>query len=197
MISLLRKVKKVERLNRQIDQDTALFKMTSGLHCLPTCGHCCEYKDIDSTILEILPFAYSLFIKGEAHQWLELAKGMENNERCMLFFSGLEDQAPRCRYYEFRPLLCRLFGFAAMLDKNGKPVLITCNAIKEAYPSQYHDSLTKIQEGEYVPIMKNYYFRLNSIDMALTQKRYPINQAIRYAIEEVLFYFTYRKRRVS
>jgi hypothetical protein len=53
-------------------------------------------------------------------------------------------------------------------------------------------SIEKIDGGLEVPVMNQFYMQLHAIDYDLTQKQYPINEAIRRAIEEVLQYYSYR-----
>ena len=42
--------------------------------------------------------------------------------------------------------------------------------------------------------MRNYYFKLQSIDGNLSTKLMPINEAIREAIKVVLSYYAYRRK---
>jgi hypothetical protein len=43
-----------------------------------------------------------------------------------------------------------------------------------------------------VPVMNQFYMQLHSIDFDLTKDYYPINEAIKRAIQVVLQYFAYR-----
>ena len=44
-----------------------------------------------------------------------------------------------------------------------------------------------------MPLMSNYYFQLRCIDPGLSQEFYPINTAIKKALEVVLHYYAYRE----
>ncbi len=43
-----------------------------------------------------------------------------------------------------------------------------------------------------VPVMNEYYMQLASIDFEMAREYYPINKAIRKAIEMVLHFYAYR-----
>lgn len=94
----------------------------------------------------------------------------------------------------YRGLICRLFGYAAARDKYESLRLITCNIIKEQQAEVYAQSVEKIKAGLEVPVMSQYYSRLNNIDQELSRKFYPINQAMEKALELVLHYYAYRRK---
>jgi uncharacterized protein len=187
------KVKLVEDVFRDIDRDTGEFCAQTGLHCKDKCGHCCLKPDIEAAVLEFIPLAYLLYREGTAETWLERLKEEQNkdNPLCILFSNRLIEDKGFCTMYEYRPIICRLFGFAAMTDKTYRPKLVTCEIIKKEFPGTYGDAVSGIEKGFPVPLMKNYYFRLMSIDLFSTQKRYPLNTAIRLAIEDVLFHLLF------
>ena len=58
----------------------------------------------------------------------------------------------------------------------------------------YTEAMEKIVKGEFVPVMNHYYMRLLAIDRDLARDFYPINEAIRRAIETVLHYYAYRNQ---
>ena len=78
------------------------------------------------------------------------------------------------------------------LNKYEKKELVTCQLIKTEQQSFFKQAEEKIEQGLTVPIMSEYYMRLASIDFNLSREFYPINVAIRKAIEYVLSYYAYR-----
>ena len=50
----------------------------------------------------------------------------------------------------------------------------------------------EIDNGLPVPVMNQFYMQLHGIDFELTRDFYPINEAIKKAIETVLQYYAYR-----
>jgi hypothetical protein len=51
----------------------------------------------------------------------------------------------------------------------------------------------KIESGSSVPVMNQHYMRLLSIDPDLSREFFPINEAIKRAIEVILHYHAYRQ----
>ena len=194
-MSLAAKVKEVERLFKTIDEDIAKFQEKSKLGCISGCGECCKKPDIEATVLEMLPYAYYLYKNKKAEdQWEKLK---ENTAAiCILFTSPVGSQKGFCSEYTSRGFICRLFGFSAVLDKTGQPELATCKYIKTSQAEAYQQTVEAIKRGEHVPVMSEYYMKLYGIDANLSTKFYPINTAIRLAIEEVMSYFAYRSDEV-
>jgi hypothetical protein len=54
----------------------------------------------------------------------------------------------------------------------------------------------KINNGMKIPLMRDYYLKLYSIDNNLSMKHYPINTAIKKAVEYVATYYIYRTKKV-
>ena len=190
-MTIERRVQLVEKLFYQLEQESAQFEQSSGLGCVSGCGKCCTYPDIEASPLEFLPWAFHLFINGEAEKTLDLLN--ENHSLTCLIYKPLTiiDQG-RCSNYKYRGLICRLFGFAANTDKYGNLRLATCKIIKEGQADTYNSTAEAITKGLYVPVFTEYYMRLNQIDFNLGNIILPINKALKMALEEVLQYYAYR-----
>jgi Fe-S-cluster containining protein len=194
-MKLYQTVNKVEKLFIILGKDLNRFQDSSKLGCLPGCGLCCHKADIEASVLELLPFAYHLFKKNKAAAFYEkLLPGM-NEPICVLLAPVLTEHAQGfCTDYKNRPLICRLFGFSAMLNKSHKPVLVTCKIIKANDPVNYENAEISIENGGYVPLISNYFSQLRNIDPDLGTKMLTINLAIVKAIEVVLNYYSYRRK---
>ncbi|HPF96971.1 MAG TPA: YkgJ family cysteine cluster protein [Mangrovimonas sp.] len=194
-MTLYRKVQAVERVFKGLEKDVAAFKRATDLRCVNSCGRCCTKTDIAASTIEFLPLAYHLYKQGTALEWYH--KLEENtNPVCQLFSPVyLETLGGMCTQYQYRGLICRLFGFSAKLDKHGVPQIVTCRTIKETFPEAYQSSVNHIAEGKTTPIMRNYYFQLQAIDSNLCTKLLPINEAIKEALKVVLSYYAYRRPR--
>ncbi len=194
-MSIARKVRSVERLFNQTDSDLQRFREQSRLSCLAGCGVCCTKTDIEATALEFLPFAFHCFREGRAYTMLEQLREHPTSI-CHLYrlsVAGLTGKG-NCSEYLYRGLICRLFGFSASRNKHGKPVLATCTVIKESQKENYLETVENVrQELIRPPIISHYYSRLAQIDPQLGTKLYPINEAIKKAIEAVLHYYAYRR----
>lgn len=193
MKTLTGKVRAVQRVYLKLDREISKVQLESGMHCLSGCGECCKKPDIEATALEFLPLALKLFDDGRAETFLE---ELQNNKSstCHVFRPYVTNFGGLCNEYPYRGLICRLFGFTARRDKEGKPEIVTCKLIKTHQEKEYQQAIDNIKNGKRIPIMSEFYTRLSSIDPSLSQF-YPINKAMEVAIETVLHYYAYRKRR--
>jgi Fe-S-cluster containining protein len=192
-MSIAQKVRSVERLFGHLDVQIAAFQAQSGLHCLAGCGHCCTKPDIDATPLEFLPYAFDLFLKGQAEEMLEKLRA-ESSPICQLYapLSLHDKESGSCGSYRYRALVCRLFGFGATRDKYGQLRLATCKLIKSSQADTYAQTMEDIRNGLEVPIFSDFFKRLYQIDMRLGSTFMPINDAMKEAIEVVLHHYAYR-----
>jgi uncharacterized protein len=193
MSTLPQKVKSVMRVYEQLDKDIAKFQSATQLHCLSGCGECCKKPDIEAGVIEFLPLALDLYDRGLAESTLaELSE--KKDSICHVFRPHMTKFGGLCNAYPHRGLICRLFGFTARINKDEQKELVTCKYIKEEQSEHYRDAVDRIAQNEYVPVMSEYYYRMQSIDPGV-QGFYPINEAMAKAIEMVLHYYAYRKRR--
>lgn len=190
-MSIERKVQLVEMLFYQLEKETAQFEKTTGLGCVSGCGKCCTYPDIEASPLEFLPWAFHLFLNGEAEKTL-IKLNQAESRTCIIYKPLTLAGQGRCSDYKYRGLICRLFGFGASKDKYGNLRLATCKIIKEGQAENYKSTVEAISKGLYVPIFTDYYMQLNQIDYQLGSKILPINKALKMALEEVLQYYSYR-----
>ncbi len=185
------KVFAVEKLFGELDEEITKFQSRSSLHCKAGCGKCCFKPDIEATILEFLPFALAQYRQGKAEEWLGKL-GTADSTICAIL-NPLQAAAGLCSQYAYRGLICRLFGYSARTNKYGKNELITCQIIKTEQSEAYQLAEKRIEEGESVPVMSHYYIQLHSIDADLARDFFPVNEAIKRAIETVLHYYAYRE----
>jgi Fe-S-cluster containining protein len=187
---LQEKVRQVEIVLADLDAEIRSFQGWSKLYCPAGCGKCCFKADIEATVLEFLPFAWHLYTAGQAEAWRE--KLLAEESPICVILNPTQSGAGLCSEYAYRGLICRLFGYSARLTKYRERELVTCQVIKTEQTPAYEHAVGQISEDRQVPVMSDYYFRLQSIDGDLTRDFYPINTAIRKAIETVLHYFAYR-----
>ena len=192
-MSIAKKVSEIEAIFRDLDSDINSFQSSTKLKCLPGCGRCCTHNQIDASPLEFLPWAYQLYLQGQAYEVLEeLSK--KTSKICHNYnpIGLLEEGKGNCGTYNYRGLICRLFGYGANADKYGKLRLATCKTIKADQALVFQNAESMIANGLSVPVFTHYYMRLSQIDFELGSKIVPINKALKIAIEEVLHYYMYR-----
>lgn len=191
MASIAQKVQLVEKLFLKLEEEIAQFGKSSGLSCVAGCGKCCSFPNVEASPIEFLPWAFHLFLNGEAENTINQLKKTKSLP-CLIYKPlGLLDQG-RCSNYKYRGLICRLFGFAANTDKYGNLRLATCKIIKEGQADTYNSTNQAITKGLYVPVFTEYYMQLNQIDFKLENIILPVNKALKMALEEVILYYTYR-----
>jgi Fe-S-cluster containining protein len=189
-MSLEEKVRAVESIFQNLDNEIASFQSASGLHCKFGCGQCCFKPDIEATILEFLPFALYLHQAGKSETWLQQLTNRTSS--ICLILNEHQKGVGLCSQYAHRGLICRLFGYSARTNKYGQKELVTCSIIKKEQAAGYREAQAAIDEGLNVPVMNHYYMQLHAIDFELTRDFFPINVAIRKAIETVMQYYAYR-----
>mgnify|MGYP002153783586 CR=1 FL=1 len=176
--------RRVLELFSETDRQTAEFRTATGLCCLPGCGQCCESATPEATVIELLPAAEELFSRGEAQQWLECIASVRETERCIFFqLDRLIPGDGHCQLYVFRPLVCRLFAFVAMRNKDGKPELLTCRRQKEQIPILVKKAQESISRGMAVPSFDNFFLQIVALEPSLGGERVPINRALHLALE--------------
>lgn len=192
-MSIERKVKLVEELFYKLEIEINTFQSTTSLHCISGCGKCCTTPHIEASPLEFLPWAFHLFLNHKAEETLlELRKSTTSS--CYVYrpLNVIDKNNGSCSNYRYRGLICRLFGYAASKDQHGQLRIATCKIIKENQQKKYQETAIAIKNGLYIPIFSDYYMNLSQIDFVMGKKIMPINEALVYAIEEVLQYYNYR-----
>ncbi len=193
MNTLPQKVNAVRKVFAKLDKEIEAVQKSSGLHCLAGCGECCKKADIEATPLEFLPLALQLYDEGRAE--IALAEIAEKKDSlCYVFRPHVTNFGGLCNEYPNRGLICRLFGFTARRNKEGASELVTCKLIKKEQSVAFDSLVAELKEGKKIPVMSDYYSRISSIDHNLVSF-YPINEAMTKAIETVLHYYSYRRRR--
>jgi Fe-S-cluster containining protein len=192
-MSIKRKVKAVERIFKSLEEEIRNLKKQTGIQCLTGCGKCCTKPDIDASPLEYLPLAFEWFKLGIAAEKLEYLR--ENKSLICSNYAPLsliDQNSGNCSIYQYRGLVCRLFGNASSRDKNGDLKFVTCKLIKENDPRSIELANDLLKEKKYVPVFSDYYRKLYQVDFKLASQIHPINTAIAIALEEVMSYYAYR-----
>jgi len=168
-----------------LEQRIAAFKRGFGIDCLDRCTHCCATaKFVEASIFEMLPLSLHFWQEGRAEAVLEKLRWIHPEAPCILLNAnppgGLSGG---CSYYRFRPLICRLFGFSATVDKNGAPRVVLCKPLNEmdkGIPDRIQEG---IREGLPVPLMPDFSRRVAFLHPHFGREKFPVNFALREALE--------------
>ncbi len=125
--------------------------------------------------------ALELLKSNQAADYLKLASQNINKKCVFLNITNEEKGFGFCREYKFRPFVCRIFGIASRLDKYNEKQLLICPTLKE---NNLENDLKNIEE---LPLVELWKKKLEIIDPKLSEKELPINQALIFILEKVLF----------
>ena len=194
-MSIAIKVRRVQKVFDTLEEEVSQLKQHTGIRCLSGCGQCCTKPDIEASVLEFIPLAFELFLQRKSREFKEQLLS-SHSPTCTLFQLNVLQvmghyTAGQCTAYKHRGLICRLFGYASVRDKQGAKRLSTCKLLKTAY-AETIDQLHHSGNINAIPNFTNYYQKLVQIDFRLGQEFHPINKALVRAIEEVEAYYQYR-----
>ncbi len=179
--------RRVEAVYGEIADTFSLYQQNSGLHCRSGCGECCLQPTIEATVLEVLPLALYLFDQGKAEQTLTQLEELTEPQGCFFYqrlsFDGKQGQ---CSVYAQRPSICRLFGAAGYRDKTGKPSLSVCKVIKTDRTDAFQQAIIAM-ESDPPPMMMASKEQVSQLDYELGNQHLPVNEAVKQALEKVLF----------
>ena len=170
-----------------LERQIADFKERAGIDCLRKCQTCCSTaKYVEASIFEMLPLSLHFWREGRAEVILEKLDGVHPEDLCISLNLHPTEEVPEgCMNYYFRPLICRLFGFSATVDKYGKPLIAICKPLKDQHTGIADRINERIRETLPVPLMPDFARRIAFIDPLLGQEKYPINIALWEALELV------------
>lgn len=195
-MTLIKKVRAVENLFKELDKNIAKFQLKSQLHCISGCSTCCKNPKIDATALEMLPLAFHYYCQSGIETQLERIKSLNEKSSMCAILAHLQISGNNnggCKEYKYRGLVCRLFGYSAYLNKLSEKSIVTCKIIKEDQVDNFNKANLLINTGLKIPVWSDYYQKLKGIDSRLTDEMQPINYAIIEAMEYVLEYYSYRR----
>lgn len=186
---LLNLSRQMQQIFDEADAETSQYGQAMGLSCPPGCGSCCETPDIEATVLEFLPFAIRCWEDGSLEAWLQ--KLQENPSPLCPFFQPIIPSSAkgRCLNYDARPLICRLFGYAARRGKTGGLEHVACNVqrkLDEGLNTRFQQWVT--MQTTVVPVMAEFALRITSLNPDLCSKRLPLREGMREALQYVAFY---------
>jgi Fe-S-cluster containining protein len=176
---------------QEVDTQILLFKDAARIECLKGCQECCHSaRYVEVSPFEMLPLGIHLWKKGGAEAILKQLEEVDPEGPCILLNRNPSPFSGGCGYYPFRPLLCRLFGFSAVLDKYGTPKIALCKSLKQLNPGIADRINEMIQKGLQVPILSQYSRRVAFIHPRLGQVRHSLNFSLKQALEIIGYRLT-------
>ena len=178
-------LEELQRIYSEIDEQIAVFKRISRLDCPRRCLKCCESaKFVEVSVLEMIPLSLHLWQTGKAEFILKKVSEVDMKSQCVLLNRNLAGQSQwGCGFFSWRPLVCRLFGFSAVLDKHGRPRIALCKPMKDLHPGVEVRVHERIKNGLGVPVISTSSRKVAMLNPYLGPQRYPLHEGLRKAIE--------------
>ena len=186
-------VRAVERLFAQIDQSNKKFLNQVDVRCPQGCNKCCHGKSVSAAPLEFFPYAYFLYQTNQLEDKYWEFKGKEGTS-CYLVEGDEYSLSGKCSIYEYRGIICRLFGNSASINKNGEKTYSACSILKSQITDQ--EKFKSVLQKS-APVYSDFYMRLRTIDNMHGAMLLPINTAILKSMELVYNNTRRKRKRVS
>lgn len=175
----------VAALYEKIDEGTSRFRSLTGIHCPVGCGTCCESTEVEATPLEFFPLALGLFHDGHEGEVLDRLDNASGDACAFHRPDELCHGKGRCSIYPWRPLTCRLFGYAAVRLKNDRLEMTICSLVGKLLPDARCLAASLMDRGFDPLVFTDVASELRGIDWNLGSQLLPINDAAKEAIEVV------------
>ncbi len=173
---------------RDADRATDAVAAATGLACPTGCGACCVRTPPHVSVSDAAPLARAAIESGEAEALLERARATGPGP-CVLFAPGRLPGG--CTVYAIRPVICRLFAFAAVRDKHGALELAICREHKAADPAAPARVAAYLAAGGEAPSFTDVQQDAHDPDDGPAELM-PINLALARALERELLRSQYR-----
>lgn len=152
----------------------------AALGCPDGCGSCCENFVPD--VLPVEALSAAAFILGHRPELADRAA--QGRGRACPFYDADRPEA-HCSIYPGRPLICRLFGFAAVLDKDGAPSFALCRRMPSPAGSgerSWSGEALRELFGAEPPLMAAFGAEVLGIEPQAAGERRPLPEALPAAI---------------
>ena len=172
-------------LFQAVDAEITAFQDATGLHCPTGCGHCCQTQTPFVSVADMLPIAAAVVARGDGEMLYDRAVAAgDAGGPCAIFQPGRLPGG--CTEYELRPMLCRLFGFAAVRDKHRQPHLALCRIHARDLPEASARAVAFVDGGGAVPAFADWQGETDALDPDGSREQLPINEALARALEKAL-----------
>ncbi len=148
-------------LYRGVDQAIAQWQQASGLGCPAGCGNCC--RRYEPTVLPVEAMAVAAYISARRPELVPLLSGPRTAPAGRCPFYDV-DNPLHCRVYPSRPLECRLFAFASVRRKDGRPQFRLCRDMPGPEPRIFDEATLGATYGATPPVMQDAAARLQALD---------------------------------
>ena len=130
--TLMQRLMALDAIYDHVERHQRTFRNSAAscgapIACPDRCGTCCLHFVPDTMPVEADRLAFYLLTKRKdlIDHFIENKKASEGRDAACPFWDP-EKPGQNCMVYPARPLICRLFGFCSITDKNGEPAFSLC-----------------------------------------------------------------------
>ena len=176
-------IAELEAIYRTLDAQLEFFDAKMGIRCNCSSGTCCEHFVPELSSVEAEYLAYEIYRQDQVEEVLDrLRKYNRSLGVCPLYN---KDSIYHCSFYQGRGLICRLFGAACFVDKNGNYCFRSCKWNNEKTSLNIEKD-----KGDFIPSMGGYGRLLEAID-SNENKMESIEIALLKAINKIGFLLSF------
>ncbi|MDX9783178.1 MAG: YkgJ family cysteine cluster protein [Spirochaetia bacterium] len=199
--TLMRRFSALDRIYGRIESSQQDFKRASDragnpIACPIRCGSCCVHFTPDVTPLEAERLAYYLLVERKDlidHFFSQLNKSAKAGEAwtgdSACPFWNPERPGENCMVYPARALVCRLFGYCAVLDKEGRPSFALCDKMPSLAGRQERifsgEAMLQGLFGRRPPLMDEFSREVLALDPSGAGQRRSVIEALPTALEKI------------
>ncbi|MBN1412273.1 MAG: YkgJ family cysteine cluster protein [Spirochaetales bacterium] len=170
----------LDALYDELDDGIAVFQRENNLTCPQGCGICCSQFEPDVTEPEAdFLAAYVMLYKPDLIK--TIIENRSTKAGCFLF---RETDPQHCPVYSGRPLICRMFAFTAVNDKQGKPRFSLCRHLPTAGSRHVNSEDMSKAFSIQPPVMQHYSSRVTGLANGL-QESTPLRMALVRSLDKL------------
>ena len=173
------------------DEKIHEFQEKTSLFCPPECGRCCATSEnVEATRDEMKALALNLIEQGLGESFVgKLEKEyLENGNMKCAFYHTTDEKNGKgmCSVYEYRPAMCRLFGFSGRESKDGtkKKEFVGCEHMDREDVAR---AKSYVANGEVDVPIASHEARAMRMEAGASETLLPINVAAYEALTKALF----------
>lgn len=175
----------LQKIYSEMAQTFMDYQKSTGLNCPTGCGACCFNPEVETTMSEMLPFAFKALEENKIDFWIDTIKNAAP-DICPLLEKGQDLNQGKCRSYHERPAVCRMFGVSGIHDKHQKAALSICKILKESS----HERVIEINKSFInAPHITQWMSYIN--DLAPFESKTSIKKASLAALQKVSLFAQY------
>jgi len=160
--------------------------------CPKACAQCCfvPQEQIEASVFEMLPLALKAWQEDFAQDLF--SKAEKGDLHCLLILPGEAREPGLCSFYEFRPLMCRLFGFSRYTNSKNEVQLYACDILHRQEKLNRIEIPGTLESRIALPELKKYRQELEALNPQYAGRLQSINEALLEALQVVGLPFRFK-----